>query len=89
MLNEIQLIRLFYTKLYDTKDDYLYGNSIDSFLGKLNTSTLTSEQRDSLEKELSTINECFATLKTLLKTWKNKTPRSIFDAVRTIYSMIF
>ena len=59
ILNEIQS---FYTNLYDTKGDYLYENSIDSFLGKVNIYTLTNEQRDSLEREL-TVNECLATLK--------------------------
>ena len=66
ILKEIQS---FYTNLYDTKDDYLCENSIDSFLGKVNTNILTSEQRDSLERQI-TINECLATLKAFQK---NKT----------------
>ena len=67
ILNEIHS---FYANLYDKKDDYFYEESIDSFLDKVNTSILTNEHRDSLEKQL-TMSECFATLKTFQK---NKTP---------------
>ena len=56
-------IHSFYANLYDKKDDYFYEESIDSFLDKVNTSILTNEHRDSLEKQL-TMSECFATLKT-------------------------
>ena len=67
ILNEIHS---FYANLYDNKEDDFYKESIDSFLDKVNTSTLTNEQRDSLEKQL-TMSECFMTLKTFQKT---KTP---------------
>ena len=43
---------------------------MESFLSKVDTNTLTDEQPDSVDKQL-TISECFAALKTFQK---NKTP---------------
>ena len=54
ILNEIQL---FYANLYDKKVDHLDENLIDPFLGTVNTSKLTDEQRDSIDKQL-TLSEC-------------------------------
>ena len=45
-------------------------NLIEPFLSTVNTSKLTDEQRDSIDKQL-TLSECFAALKTFKK---NKTP---------------
>ena len=63
-------IQLFYANLYDKKVDHLDENLIEPFLGTVNTSKLTDEQRDSIDKQL-TLSECFAALKTFKK---NKTP---------------
>ena len=67
ILNEIQL---FYANLYDKKVDHSDENLIDPFLSTVNTSKLTDEQRDSIDKQL-TMSECFTALKTFKK---NKTP---------------
>ena len=67
ILNEIQL---FYANLYDKKVDHSDENLIVPFLSTVNTSKLTDEQRDSIDKQL-TISECFAAIKTFKK---NKTP---------------
>ena len=67
ILKEIQS---FYANLYDNKVNKSDENLIDSFLSKVNTNTLTNEQRDKLETQLN-LSECFATLKTFQK---NKTP---------------
>ena len=67
ILNEIQL---FYANLYDKKVDHSDENLIDPFLSTMNTSKLTDEQRDLIDKQL-TISECFTALKTFQK---NKTP---------------
>ena len=67
ILNEIQS---FYANLYDNKVDHSDENLMESFLSKVDTNTLTYEQRDSVDKQL-TISECFAALKTFQK---NKTP---------------
>ena len=66
ILNEIQL---FYANLYK-KVDHSDENLIDPFLSTMNTSKLTDEQRDLIDKQL-TISECFTALKTFQK---NKTP---------------
>ena len=63
ILNEIQL---FYANLYDKKVDHLDENLIEPFLGTVNTSKLTDEQRDSIDKQL-TLSECFEALKTFKK----------------------
>ena len=67
ILNEIQL---FYANLSDKKVDHSDENLIDPFLSTVNTSKLTDEQRDSIDKQL-TMSECFTALKTFKK---NKTP---------------
>jgi len=67
ILNEIQL---FYANLYDKKVDHSDENLIESFLSTVNTSKLTDEQCDSIDKQL-TMSECFTALKTFKK---NKTP---------------
>ena len=56
--------------MYDKKADRSDENLIDPFLSTVNTSKLTDERRDSLDKQL-TISECFTALKTFQKT---KTP---------------
>ena len=67
ILNEIQL---FYANLYDKKVDHSDENLIDPFLSTMNTSKLTDEQRDLIDKQL-TISKCFTALKSFQK---NKTP---------------
>lgn len=47
ILNEIQL---FYANLYDKRVDHLDENLIDPFPSSVNTSKLTDEQRDSIDK---------------------------------------
>ena len=56
ILNEIQL---FYANLYGKKVDHLDKNLIEPFLGTVNTSKLTDEQRDSIDKQLTLI-ECIS-----------------------------
>ena len=58
----------FVNATYDTKDDYFYENSIDSFLGKVNSNI----EKRIMEREL-TIDECLATLNIKIFQ-KNKTP---------------
>ena len=42
-----------YANLYDKKIDHLDKNLIEPFLGTVNTSKLTDEQRDSIDKQLT------------------------------------
>ena len=79
ILDEIQS---FYANLYDKKVEHSDESLIKTFL-KVNTNTLTDEQRDSLDKQL-TMSECFTTLKTFQK---NKTPRN--DGLMVEFSLAF
>ena len=67
ILDEIQS---FYANLYDKKVEHADDNLIATFLSQVETNTLTDEQRDALDEQL-TLSECYATLKTFQK---NKTP---------------
>ena len=67
IFNEIQS---FYANLYDKKVDHSDKNLMESFLSKVDTNTLTDEQRDSVDKQLNR-SECFAALKAFQR---NKTP---------------
>ena len=58
ILNEIQS---FYANLYDKKVDHSDENLMESFLCKVDINTLTDEQQDSVDNQL-TISQCFAVL---------------------------